>query len=97
MSRPYNTEGMTTEKWKQLPVISLPIDIIKPSQGYVSIQLLIDIANGYKGSYSGDEYPHVVLSDDIYWLEDGHHRFISEYLKGSKEIEVRLCRRSSIR
>lgn len=90
MSRPYNTDGMTTALWMEIPPTILPINLIKPSQGYVSVHFLVDIANGYKGSYSGDEYPHVVLSDEIYWLEDGHHRFVAELLRGNKEIAVRI-------
>jgi hypothetical protein len=88
---------MTTAKWKLIPPQSIPIEWICPSQGYVSIQILRDILIGrYKEAYGGDEYPHIVLSDDVYWLEDGHHRYIIDLIQGKQEIEVRILNRMEV-
>jgi hypothetical protein len=91
LSRLFRSDGMTTAIWKLIPPTEIDIDLICPSQGYVSIQILRDIREGrYKEAYGGDEYPHIVLQNDVYWLEDGHHRYIYDLIRGKKYIQVRV-------
>lgn len=93
MTKFYNTEGMTTEKWKRLPLVELPIDKIRVDQAYVSIHHLMDLYNGYKNSLLSpvtNDFPHVVYENGEYWLEDGHHRFVLWLLGGAEFISCRL-------
>jgi hypothetical protein len=91
MSRLFTSDGMSTLKWQRIPPTFIPIKWICPSQGYVSIQILRDIREGrYRDSYGGDMYPHVVIQDGVYWLEDGHHRYVIDLLEGKDYLEVRI-------
>lgn len=82
---------MTTAKWREIPPQEISIHDICPSQGYVSISVLRDILIGrYREPYGKDIYPHVVKENNIFWLEDGHHRYIIDLIQGEKLIKVRI-------
>lgn len=89
MSRLFNSEGMTTDKWKLISPTEVLIADIRPSQSYVSIQALIDLHLN-QWFNQRDIYPHIVKQDDIWWLEDGHHRYVRALLRDQLMLTCRV-------
>lgn len=78
---------MTSAKWLNVPVVQLPISILVATQPGVLLHALADDAPTPVG---GDQYPHVILWNGTYYLEDGHHRTVRARLAGHRHIMVRL-------
>lgn len=85
-SRPWADTGMTTEKWKQVPIFTLGIDDLIATQDGVKLSPLITPGE----SFCGDEIPHVVSWRGNLYLEDGHHRVIGALCRNEKKIRARV-------
>lgn len=79
-SRPYRR--LTEEEWNNLTPQLHPIDDIILSQKHGTTIAFIAV------QVFGDVYPPVKLVkyNDKYHLHDGHHRCLSEYIKGRKFV-----------
>jgi len=77
---------MTSQKWLDVPVVEVPIKELIATQRGVYFHALVDDFN----HLFGDPYPHVILWEGEYYLEDGHHRVVKQALKGAHSVSVRL-------
>ncbi len=86
-TRPYPPTGMSTRLWPEnSEVMELDIkDLILTQSGVLIRALFRD-----RGSYSGDDTPHVVFWNGNFYLEDGHHRAVTAALAGHKTIYARV-------
>jgi hypothetical protein len=83
---PWPATEMTSEKWLHVPVSYLKIKDLIATQDGVYFHAL---RNKHQ-TLGIDKYPHVVLWNDEYYLEDGHHRVMRAVLKGQKKIFARV-------
>lgn len=86
-SRPWPKTEMTTEKWKQIPPIFVPLNRLIATQEGVKFEALIGQA---KPSFSGDNTPHVVSWRGNLYLEDGHHRAVRAAVAGQTQVFARV-------
>lgn len=79
-SRPYRR--LTEEEWESLEPQQYPIDDIVLSQKHGTTISLIAV------QVFGDTYPpvRIVLHKGKAHVHDGHHRTLSEYIKGKKFV-----------
>lgn len=66
--------------------MKLPIAELVATQPGVFLHALRDKT----APVGGDKYPHVILWEGTYYLEDGHHRVVRRLLKGKKNVKARL-------
>lgn len=83
------TAGMTTDKWQEIPPATVRLDELEFSQPQLVREALVDPE---LGSYSGDEYPHVVEHDGKLYVEDGNHRMTRHIVRGRKTARARVLR-----
>jgi len=87
LERPYPTTGLSTKLWMEtVPVRGVPLGNLYLTQNGILIEALFRTS----GSYSGDEYPHVVLWAGSYYLEDGHHRVVAAALSRQQSVYARV-------
>jgi hypothetical protein len=86
-TRPWPKAGMTTEKWKQVPLFDVDIHQLIATQDGVKLFPLIV---GEPTSYCGDPHPHVVSWRGNLFLEDGHHRAVRTLIRGYTKIFARV-------
>lgn len=84
---PWGTSGQTSATWLNVPVVKVPISELVATQPGVLLHALSETPPTPVG---GDKYPHVILWEGTYYLEDGHHRIVRRLLKGKKKVKVRL-------
>lgn len=84
---PWGTSGQTSATWKSVPVDTVLISDLVATQDGVLFHALGQDAPEPVG---GDTYPHVILHEGTYYLEDGHHRVVRARLAGQDEVHVRL-------
>jgi hypothetical protein len=91
MSRLYTPPAMSREDWLAIPPVEMSIKSPTCSQAFLSVQIMWDLGLGrYKQAYGGDEYLHVVRENGVYWIHDGHHRYIFAFLRGDQTIMARI-------
>lgn len=89
MERVYEPTGMTTEKWKAIKPSRIKLSDLKMSQEQVSIDGLLNAASNGP-TFSGDNYPHIVIHQNIKWVSDGHHRIVVAMIRNRKTILARI-------
>lgn len=83
---PWGSSGQSSATWLSVPVVKLPIAELVATQPGVFLHALRDKT----APVGGDKYPHVILWEGTYYLEDGHHRVVRRLLKGKKNVKARL-------
>jgi ParB-like chromosome segregation protein Spo0J len=84
---PWGTSGQTSATWLNVPVVELPISELVATQPGLLLHALSDKAPQPVG---GDIFPHVILWNGTYYLEDGHHRTVRARLSGQTTVKARL-------
>lgn len=87
------TAGMTTQRWAEVAVVSLPPALLCPIQDVLEEHVVTKLADPHS-SHIGDPYPHVVVALGTFWIEDGHHRVAAALRRGAPLIQVRLYAQS---
>lgn len=87
-NKPWGELEMSTAIWKNIRIWDVQIKDLVATQSGVYFKDLISDAP----SISGDEFPHVILFEDTYYLEDGHHRVVKAALSGREVIQARVLR-----
>ncbi len=85
--RPYPPTGLTTEKWREVPVTSVYLQDLHLTQTGVLIGPLFGIRDT---AGSTDAYPHVVSWRGELYLEDGHTRVVYQALSGTRVMRMRV-------
>jgi hypothetical protein len=84
---PWGPTGMTTAKWRDVPVVDVVIAELIATQPGVLFSSLSDAAPGPVG---GDPFPHVIAWRGGLYLEDGHHRVVRAALRGETTVRARM-------
>lgn len=88
--RPYPITGLTTQLWiDTVPVLKVDFSDLWLTQDYVKIDMLF-LTDDINHSWSGDQFPHVVLWDGRMFLEDGHNRITRAALRGYRSGRCRV-------
>lgn len=86
--RPYPVSGLTTSRWKtEVGLKEIDFDKIILTQDGVNIFRLF---NEIKLDETADDYPHIIVFEDVLYLEDGHHRVCRAALKGNTSLVMRV-------
>lgn len=88
-SRPPAT-GLTTAEWRgKFPALLIPINAVTPTQE--TDPVLVEAKKlDLHDSFTGDPYPHVVVVNGEWLLEDGHHRWKAQVEKGERYFLARV-------
>lgn len=86
-SRPYRR--LTEDEWNELEPEQYPIDDIVLSQkhgttiSFIAVQVFCE-----------DDYPpvRIVMHNNKAHIHDGHHRTLSEYIKGKKFVKALVAK-----
>lgn len=87
---PWPETGMNSKKWLDQPVRWVYIPHLIATQPGVLFHALMDSYDEIP--VGGDKYPHVIVWNGEYYLEDGHHRVMKRLLSGDKWAPVRLLK-----
>ena len=83
---PWGPTGMTTAKWRDVPVQLVRVsDLIVTQKGIEFGHLIAD-----RVPFGADPFPHVVRWRGKWYLEDGHHRAVRWAMKGLPEFLARV-------
>jgi hypothetical protein len=83
---PWGTPGMTTAKWRAVPVVGVRIaELIATQPGVLFSSLRADAPD----PVGGDPFPHVIAWRGELYLEDGHHRVVRAALRGETTVQAR--------
>jgi hypothetical protein len=88
-SATYPTPSSTRE-WKTIEPQDINIENLFTQQQFITFAGLWGVFRGRRSEWCDDIYPHIVLSEDKYWITDGHHRIIMSRLKRNKNMKVRV-------
>lgn len=83
---PWPDTGMTSQKWLSIPVRAVQARTLIATQDGVYLKPLLEPET----PVGGDEYPHVIVYKQKYYLEDGHHRVIKAMIEGRPLIFARV-------
>lgn len=86
---PWPAQGMTSAKWRDVPVDVVYIASLYATQPGVLFHALGDDAPPPVG---GDPLPHVIDWQGLLYLEDGHSRVVRAALRGNRLVCVRRLR-----
>jgi len=84
--RPYPVSGLTSKLWLAIPIQKVVLKDLVLTQRGVFIDPLFSNAL----SYSKDAFPHVIIWNNDFYLEDGHHRVVLAALKEQKTVLARV-------
>lgn len=90
--RPYPPTGLTSARWvEEVPVERVSISRLWLTQSQLSLEALL---SPWTPTHCQDPLPHIVVHNDDWYLEDGHHRVIRGALNGgyANEILARVFR-----
>lgn len=79
--RPYGT-GMTTEKWREVMVMVVPVRACLPTQKIRAEWVNEYITDGRRLSFCGDRFGHIVVERGRWLISDGHHRWAAAIIEG---------------
>lgn len=85
--RPYPATGLTSARWRAVPVVTLRLADVVTTQRHVAIDALLDDEHR---SYVGDPVPHVVHWRGRHYLEDGHTRVTRLAARGWRTGQFRV-------
>lgn len=85
-SRAWPSQGMTSDKWLDVPVQIVWVQDLIATQDGVYLDPIIRPGM----PVGGDSYPHVVFWQGKYFLEDGHHRVMRLVIDGAVMIRARV-------
>ena len=88
--RPWPPQGMNSERWQTLEPRWVAVRDLVFTQHSIDMLDVMRILQGTLESYSGDQYPHVVLWQGTMYLEDGHHRVAAALIEGRDAIRARV-------
>lgn len=91
-SRPFDSTGMSSEKWLEIEPSYVLFNEIILSQEYVSTNALLQHLNGAI-PIGGDVFPHVVMHNGKAYLEDGHTRVTLKLVAGESGMDMRVLRK----
>lgn len=79
--------GMSTDKWMQLPVRTVPVTALTPTQ-----QISAELWHARRPNEvtCRDPYPHIVRIGAVLYLEDGHHRWARARRDHADTIQARI-------
>lgn len=86
VSRPWPKTGMTSEKWLEVPTRAVQIRSLFATQDGVYLKPLVEP----EAPVGGDDYPHVIIWKQRYYLEDGHHRVVRAAMNGYQLVFARV-------
>lgn len=86
--RPFEPLNMTTALWKQIEPELVDLTALVFCQEFLSVDALLHP----QPSHSGDDYPHVVVFNDKWYISDGHHRIARLLLSGYTRSFCRVNR-----
>lgn len=85
VTRPYTPTGLTTDRWiKEVSVEEIPVSEIVLTQNHFYIEAIL------YPKETKDKYIHVVLYKGDYYLEDGHHRLLTQILTKQEKVQARV-------
>jgi hypothetical protein len=85
---PWGTTGLTTARWKaEVPIESVEFKKLILTQDGVYFVKLFSEHSSVEPSY-----PHVVVYQNDWYLEDGHHRVARAVFKGETSMLMRVFR-----
>lgn len=79
--RPY-VGGMTTERWRDVPVMVVPVRACLPTQRVLAKWVNEYIEDGRRPSYSGDRFGNIIVYKGRWMITDGHHRWAAAIVEG---------------
>lgn len=86
--RPYPATRLTSARWvKEVPVERVDASRLWLTKRHLSMEALL---SSWIPTHYNDPIPHVVVYDDHWYLEDGHHRVVREVLVGNIHVLARV-------
>lgn len=81
---PWGTTGLSTQTWLHVPLNWVKMsDLIATQPGIMFDGIL-------HPQKQVDPHPHVVVWDDEFYLEDGHHRVVRQMIQGVELLHARV-------
>jgi hypothetical protein len=78
----------TDDDWRKVPPTWLPINLLTPTQEAVALHRVAHLVNG--GQPEGDGIARVIRHDGVFYLHDGHTRWLIAWLRGQPTLQVRI-------
>jgi hypothetical protein len=82
--------GMTTELWKSVPVMLVPVRGCLPTQRVNAIWVIEYLQDSNRMSFCGDFFGHIVVDEGRWLIEDGHHRWAAAVWEGATYWAARV-------
>lgn len=80
--RPTVSTGLTSELWKDVPILTVPVRACLPTQRVLMEWVHEYLTDSGRLSYSGDFFGHIVVDAGRWLIEDGHHRWAAAAMSG---------------
>jgi Arc/MetJ family transcription regulator len=84
--RPYPAHELTLRDWARVPPRQLRLDQLVTTKRVLALDVLLDDDS----TFYGDLFPHVVLWQGEFYLEDGLHRALRAALQQRATLHVRV-------
>lgn len=84
--RPYPAHNLSLRQWSQVPPRQIRLDELVTTKRVLELDLLLDD----ESTFYGDLFPHVVLWNGEFYLEDGLHRALRAALQQRATLHVRV-------
>ena len=85
-TRPYPEHSLTLKQWAQIEPREVPLDQLITTKSTLDLETLLD----EDSTLYGDLFPHVILWNGNYYLEDGLQRTLRVALQGRNRIHARV-------
>ena len=84
--RPYPPHDLSLRDWSKVPPRQVRLDELVTTKRVLALDVLLDDDS----TFYGDLFPHVVLWNGDYYLEDGLHRALRAALQQRTMLHVRV-------
>jgi Arc/MetJ family transcription regulator len=84
--RPYPAHDLTLRDWSKVPPRQVRLDELVTTKRVLALDVLLDDDS----TFYGDLFPHVVLWNGEFYLEDGLHRALRAALQQRTTLHVRV-------
>ena len=84
--RPYPAHDLSLREWAKVPPRQLRLDDLVTTKRVLALDVLLDDDS----TFYGDLFPHVVLWNGEFYLEDGLHRALRAALQQRTTLHVRV-------